>query len=262
MSYPVTIPYLSIVIVSLNRYKYINFALESLRRNTYYPFEVLVYGNKASKRFSEIIHEWMDDGIVTHYKKAKREQNRHIAIPASEMFELASGQYFVFLDDDIYAGPLWDYYLVKESPPLKYQYIAPSLIEPSSDDCALIRDFGDSPENFREEEFRKQFPQIFKELKTPRMPCGNFLMPRDTWKALGGFGHIRGCGQDVFIKAKLIKASRDEGTILKMCTVKRSVLYHFRSNSGNVLPEFSKLFFDTFKMTPSEFIEKEFPIGK
>lgn len=80
-------------------------SMESLLR-TKYPFELIVIDNGYSMKDSEYLLELADKGLIHTYIRNSR--NMHFGYARNQALELAQGDYFVVVDNDLdYKDPFW-----------------------------------------------------------------------------------------------------------------------------------------------------------
>jgi glycosyltransferase involved in cell wall biosynthesis/GT2 family glycosyltransferase len=102
------LPAVSVVICTYNRVDSLRLALESLRQQTYRPFEIVVVCGPCTDRTEEMLGSFGDDLKVLHNEQPNLSVSRNFGIAA------AGGDIVAFLDDDAVADPTWLEDLVPE----------------------------------------------------------------------------------------------------------------------------------------------------
>ena len=263
---------ISIAIVSLDNVDFLRLLLKGIRRNTTTPYEVLIYGNAAghppgrrhinppglSIEFVELIAQNRD--IISVFIPS--DTNDGISTPLNTLFAHAKGEYFVFLDDDMYVAPGWDTaVLQKVNPNILHQYLAFSQFIAAAPDSQYFNtyDFGGNPVQFREEDFNREWEDRRNNIKDHTMLAGCFCVKRKLWESVGGFWTtmpIYGC--DIEFKIHIYKDARAENLPFEFRTVADSCVYHFNNGSHKKADYSGKshpnpnLITNKHKMSPSE----------
>jgi glycosyltransferase involved in cell wall biosynthesis len=86
----------SLIMPTLNRYDDIDLLMQSLQRQTYKNFELIVIDQNDNNKVEEIVNKYKDDVVLKYIKSDKigLSYNRNIGI------EMAKGQIIAFPDDD------------------------------------------------------------------------------------------------------------------------------------------------------------------
>lgn len=250
-------PLISIVCVSLNNWEYIDLFLRGLEKNTVNSFEVLIHGNCARSRFSNIVH---NNKYVVKYTKSVN--NLHIAEPANKLFKFAKGKYFVVLDDDMYVAPGWDEALLKKvNPSILYQYLTPTIItyDKSSRPNFNKVNFGTTYDAFREDEFNLKWKETRTILEDSPYVIENFLITRELWADIEGYSvyYERSAGPSLDLIAMIYFKALNKHYSMEFRQVADSCVYHFENacrihgSKGNVLGP--KIFEAFWYVSPGEF---------
>ena len=97
----------SIVIPTWNNLSYIQLCVESIRKNSAHPHQVILHINDGS------------DGTLA-WAKAEQidythtDDNAGICVAVNQAAALATQNYIVYMNDDMYVLPNWDSELIKE----------------------------------------------------------------------------------------------------------------------------------------------------
>lgn len=103
---------------------------------------------------------------------------------------LASTDYIVYLNDDMYCCPLWDIHLVNSLNKIKDQpfMLSGTMIEPkyTGNPCVVIANYGTSPADFGEASLLKEVKNLGRKnwLGSTWPPI---LMRKKDWHLIGGF---------------------------------------------------------------------------
>lgn len=257
---------ISIAIVTLNNPEYLDLALKSIDQNTKGPYEVLVHANAVTSKDLEIITKWQLKQVVAIFTESN--DNLYCAEPLNNLFNFyAQGDYFIFLDDDIYVAPGWDEELTNSiDSNIKYFWLSPTLYYPK---CAHqpsrynVKSFGLHPNSFLEKEFNSTWVQnrnITKDNKGWISGAG--LISRETWKKIGGYDEKFKIGEDVDIKAKIWQKAVSENKLYDFRSIADSVVYHFGHSGSVKRPQIMdpfKMFKEKWQMSIGEFYKKALP---
>ena len=263
-------PKISIVVVSLDNPEYFNLLMLGLAQNTKSPFEVLLHVNVPYRvtEWEEVIARWTQYGTLTYVTRSER--NLGPFCPANDLFKQAKGEYFVFMDDDMYPAPGWDIAILKKvNPNIKCQYLSPILFQPidaadtDADKAYNTKSFGKDIESFDPEVFKAQWKDVRNIVEDTQGICGDFFMKASLWYELGGYDPLfYGKGGDLDLKAKVWHLGMVKyGGVFEFYAVADSCLYHFahiRNNKVGFEPgaPFMDIYVEKWGMTPGEFWQK------
>jgi hypothetical protein len=138
--------------------------------------------------------------------------------------------YIVYLNDDMYLCPDWDYHLyneiIKQENP--YFFFSSTVIEANaSSNCVIEKDYGNSFENFNECELINEFSNYhFKDWSGATWPPN--IVPTFLWDLVGGYSieFSPGMYSDPDFSMKLFKAG-----VRNFKGIALSRAYHFGSKS-------------------------------
>jgi ADP-heptose:LPS heptosyltransferase/GT2 family glycosyltransferase len=101
--------HVSIVILTAKRPDKLFACLESLEKQIFKTFEVIIVDNAPSEKTEEIAEEFdLKTEIVQNYEVSSYAESRNLGVRAS------SGEFIAFIDDDCVADPAWLENLVKD----------------------------------------------------------------------------------------------------------------------------------------------------
>ncbi|HOB96164.1 MAG TPA: glycosyltransferase [Aquabacterium sp.] len=173
----------SIIIPTWNNLPYLQLAVDSIRRHSAQPQEVLVHVNDGS------------DGTLD-WVRAQGLQHTHspanvgICLAFNEVASRASARYFVYLNDDMVVSPGWDERLLRriQALPTELFMVSGTMVEPlaSGNACVVVRDFGDTVDAFREADLLRALPGLVRE-DWAGATWPPTVVHRDRWFRVGGY---------------------------------------------------------------------------
>ena len=247
----------SILIPSWNNLAYLRNCITGIRKNSSYEHEIIVHVNDGA------------DGTLNWIKSAKIEHsfskdNIGICRGINAAAKLATGTYFVYMNDDMYVCPSWDFYLKEEieSHLDNHFFLSSTMIEPreSGNPCVIAPcDFGTSVEEFQETKLLREF-QNFQKKDWSGASWPPNLVHRNLWNEIGGFSEEFSPGyySDPDFAMKLWKAG-----VRYFKGVGRSKVYHFQSKSLGRMKKNAgrKQFYKKWKISPAYFYKNYLKMG-
>jgi glycosyltransferase involved in cell wall biosynthesis len=216
----------SIVMPSWNNLAYLKCCIDSIRKNSKYPHEIIVHVNEGR----DGTLEWVRAQGLSHSYSA---ENAGVCFGFNAPASMANCDYIVLSDDDYYYTPGWDQHLFEEIEKVDDPYfcITGTMIEHTSTkyNSSIIapHDFGKTIDAFREQDLLREFAQIpFHD-----WTGGNWypmVLHRKIWKLIGGLSteFSPGMASDPDMMMKLWQAG-----VRYYKGVSRSRVYHFGSKS-------------------------------
>ena len=173
----------SIIIPTWNNLDFLKNIVKSIRQNSKYKHQIIIHINEGV----DGTLDWVKSQSDIDYTYS--EQNIGICYPLNIARQLLKTNYLVYMNDDMYVANNWDLYFdeeIKKIPDNKF-FLSGTLIEAkSSNVCAIVKDFGDSLSNFREEDFNKDCHNIeFSDWNGATWPIN--IVHKDTWDLVGGY---------------------------------------------------------------------------
>ena len=169
----------SIVIPTFNNLQYLKNCLSSIKKHSIKNHEIILHVNDGSDGTLEFVNE-------NNYKFTTTKENIGLCSSINKAATLAKTNYILYAHDDMYFCPNWDEYLIKEINKIGHQnfYLSGTMIEPNSGH--IVYNFGETIEDFREEELLKKFKDInfYDHQGTHFAP---HLVSRSMWEKVGGF---------------------------------------------------------------------------
>ncbi len=173
----------SILIPSWNNLPYLKKCIESIQKNSAYPHQIIVHVNEGK----DDTIQWLEQQGNIDYTYSKSNMGVCFALNACRI--LAYTDYILYMNDDMYACPMWDKYLYDEVKQIGHTYFALSATsierEPQSI-CSIKKDYGGSLEEFDEDLLLKEYQLL---------PFGDWLgatfppnmVHKNLWDIVGGF---------------------------------------------------------------------------
>ena len=191
---------ISIIIPTYNNLDYLKLCLKSLKNNSRYSHEIIFHINEGSDGTTDFIRK-------SGYKFTHSDINIGLCSSINKAAKLASFDYILYSHDDMYFCPEWDDILIKEIKSINHEnfYLSGTMIEANSGH--IVYNFGDSINNFREDELLAKYKDInfFDHQGTHFAP---HLVSKKMWNKVGGFSEEfnPGIGSDPDFNMKLWKA--------------------------------------------------------
>jgi glycosyltransferase involved in cell wall biosynthesis len=218
-------PIFSIFIPSWNNLLYLKLCIDSLRRHSHLPNQIIVHINEGKDGTTD----WVKSQADLSYTFS--EENIGVCYALNECRTLATGVYFLYLNDDMYVCPGWDQYLFNEIKTIGHDafFLSATTIEPveTGNDCVIIQNFGTDPDSFQEENLLKHFQDPEKkDWQGSTWPPN--VVHKKTWDMVGGYSieYSPGLYSDPDFSMKLWRAG-----LRLFKGVSASRVYHFGGKS-------------------------------
>lgn len=215
----------SILIPSWNNLSFLKLCIESIEKNSAYKHEILIHVNDGSDGTLEWVRQ-------KGYKHTHSEENIGVCYALNGLRPLATTDYIMFMNDDMYVCPGWDTALVEEIQRIGHKmfFLSSTLIQPRPFFCKSViapANYGETVENFDEERLLREYATL---------PHGDWLgatwppnvVHKDLWDLVGGYSieFSPGMYSDPDFSAKLWMAG-----VRLFKGVDRSRVYHFEARS-------------------------------
>lgn len=214
----------SIVIPTWNNLSYVRLCVESIRKNSHHPFEIILHINDGSDGTSE----WAKHEGLPHTHTAT---NAGICVAVNSAASLAKGDHIVYMNDDMYCCPGWDAALLDEikSLPDDNFMISSTMIEPvdTGNKAVIVADFGKSTESFKEKALLESLTSLQKsDWSGSTWPP--VVISKRMWHIIGGFSieFSPGMASDDDLSMKMWAAG-----CRYFKGVGNSLVYHFQTKS-------------------------------
>jgi len=214
----------SIIIPTWNNLAFVKLCVESIRKNSAYPHQVILHVNDGS----DGTLQWANQEGIDHTHSA---DNAGICIAVNEAGCLAKMDYVMYMNDDMYVCPGWDSHLADEIKKLDTDnfMFSSTMIEPTdhNNPCVIVGNYGKSIETFNEAQLLKECNTLSKADWTGAT-WPPTLVHRKYWAITGGYSIELSPG-----------VSSDDDFAMKMwyagCRIFKGVgksrVYHFQSKS-------------------------------
>jgi len=176
----------SIVIPSWNNLRYLRLCVDSLRRHSARPHQILVHVNDGS----DGTRDWVAQEGLEH---TATETNVGICVAVNLAAARARADYVLYVNDDMVAAPGWDVALeralgcVGEFAPFTFM-LSGTMVEPvaTGNRCVVVADYGRDPDQFDLGRFAREAPGHMRAdwLGATWPPA---LVRRDVWHRVGGY---------------------------------------------------------------------------
>ena len=215
----------SILIPSWNNLAFLKLCIASIEKNSAYKHEILIHVNDGSDGTLEWVRQ-------KGYKHTHSEENIGVCYALNGLRPLATTDYIMFMNDDMYVCPGWDTALVEEIKRIGHKmfFLSSTLIQPRPFFCKSViapANYGETVENFDEERLLREYATL---------PHGDWLgatwppnvVHKDLWDLVGGYSieFSPGMYSDPDFSAKLWMAG-----VRLFKGVDRSRVYHFEARS-------------------------------
>lgn len=250
----------SIIIPTWKNLKYLNLAYESIRKNSAVKHEIIIFFNEITE---ECI-KWASEKPDIKYLGA--EKNLGVCKAINSAAAIATCNYILFLNDDMYALPCWDMGFYPFLNSSEIIWLSGTAIERGkAADCYIGgQDYGSSPDNFEEERLLKEYKKFIRPYNvistwTP------ILISKYDWNLIGGFDerYFPGYGSDPDLAMKMFNHG-----CRKFIGVGTSLFYHFsrttiqRFDHTDAEEKAKKFFKEKWKISWRKFIKKMIYRGK
>ena len=210
----------SLIIPTYNNLKYLKSCLESIKKNSKFNHEVIVYVNSSLDGTLEFVKS---NSVKYLYNKT----NVGLCKAVNEGVKISKFDYIIYAHDDMYFCPGWDIEFYNEIKKINVKdfFLSGTMIQPFKSFIHL--DCGKQIENFDETKLLKEYKKIhFNDFQGSTWAPS--LIPKNTWNKVGGFSeeYGPGLGSDPDFNMKLWKIGVRLFKGLGNCRV-----YHFSSVS-------------------------------
>jgi GT2 family glycosyltransferase len=238
----------SIIIPSWNNLPYLKLCIESIQKNSRHSHEIIVHVNDGS----DGTLEWLRNEGILH---THTPDNAGICVGVNLAAGLASRDYIVYLNDDMYCCPDWDGVLLDATQKLDTDLfmLSGTLIEPkaSRNPCVIVQNHGDSTTTFDEAGLLSHYKdQAFQDWSGSSWPPT--VVHRRWWHIVGGYSieFSPGMSSDNDLAMKLWHAG-----CRHFIGIADARVYHFQCKSTGriVRNDGGKTFMQKWGMTQSFF---------
>ena len=211
----------SILIPTWNNLEMLQLCINSILKNSRFSHQIILHINEGT----DGTQKWAEKNRISHTYSAV---NVGVCVALNDAASLASANYIVYLNDDMYVCPDWDYYLwqeIERQSDCKF-FLSSTCIEPRDVRKKIAIApyyFGTTAKNFQEEQLLQQFAGLhFKDWSGASWPPN--LLHRSLWEEVGGYSieFFPGFYSDPDFSMKLWQAG-----VRRFIGVSKSRAYHF-----------------------------------
>ena len=210
----------SIIIPTFNNLDYLKLCLESLKKNSNFNHEIIVFVNEGIDGTLEYVKN-------NNIKYLHNKKNVGLCKAMNDGVRISSKKYIVYAHDDMYFCPNWDteFYNEISKTSEKNFFLSGTMIQPFKSFIHL--DCGKTIGEFNEKKLLNEHKAIFfKDFQGSTWAPS--LIPRETWDKVGGFSeeYGPGLGSDPDFNMKLWNIG-----VRLFKGLSKSRVYHFSSVS-------------------------------
>lgn len=214
----------SIVIPSWNNLSFLQNCIESIRKNSSYPHQIIVHVNQGK----DGSYEWVKAQPDIEFTYSP--ENIGVCYALNAARTLIKTPYLLYLNDDMYLCPGWDKALLEEIKTIGHDlfFLSSTVIEPVASSNAVIeKDYGHDIASFQEEKLLKEFNEWAQPDWSGATWPPNIVSVR-LWDYVGGYSveFSPGMYSDPDFSMKLWNAG-----VRYFKGVSKSRAYHFGSKS-------------------------------
>ncbi len=215
----------SIIIPTWNNLPFLKICIESIIKNSTFRHQIIIHVNEGI----DGTLEWVKNGRFDYTHSI---DNLGVCWAVNACRALVKTDYIVYMNDDMYMLPGWDFELINEIEHFnnKFFFLSATIIEPKvwpHPGILAPYDYGTDPENFREEDLLREFRSIKgKDWSGATWPPN--IVHKDIWDLIGGYSieYFPGLYSDPDFSMKLYEAG-----VKHFKGVDKSRIYHFGNKS-------------------------------
>ena len=214
----------SILIPTWNNLPYLKLCIDSIRKHSTLQHQLIVHINEGN----DGTREWVASQSDIDYTAS--DTNIGVCYALNAAAQLASTNYILYLNDDMYTCPQWDKYLLEEINAVGHDdfFISGTAIEPVAESiCSIEKNYGADIESFNEALLLNEFAALpFSDWLGATWPPN--VLHKKNWDLVGGYSteFTPGMYSDPDFSMKLWQAG-----IRFFKGASKSRVYHFGSRS-------------------------------
>jgi len=214
----------SVIIPTWNNLPYVKLCVESIKKNSVLPFQVILHINDGS----DGTLQWAKEQNILF---TNTPDNAGICIAVNMAAALADQPYIVYMNDDMYCCPGWDKYIAEEINGLPNDnfMLSATMIEPvdTGNGAVITADFGRTTETFNEARLLGSL-QEFKKNDWSGSSWPPVVISKRYWHIVGGFSieFSPGMASDDDLSMKMWAAG-----CRYFKGIGKSLVYHFQTKS-------------------------------
>lgn len=233
----------------------------SILKNSRFKHQIILHINEGN----DGTREWAEENGISYSHTLS---NVGVSLAVNSAAALAATDYIVYMNDDMYACPDWDYYLreaIEQQPDNKF-FLSSTSIEPRDVHKKVAiapHNFGQTLDSFREDDLLQQYARLpMEEWSGASWPPN--VVHRSMWEQVGGYSleFFPGFYSDPDFSMKLWQAG-----VRRFKGVAKSRVYHFLEvSTGKVknacINKGRKLFLKKWGITSRVFYKHYLQMGK
>ncbi|WP_293871987.1 glycosyltransferase family A protein [Flavobacterium sp.] len=247
----------SILIPTWNNIDLLKICVESIEKNSYFKHQIIIHVNEGT----DGSFEWVK---ARNYCHTQSDANVGICYSLNALAKLATTDYILYINDDMYVCPNWDKYLMDA---IQQQgddnfYFSGTMIEHSGkgNKCVISPfNFGTSDDNFKEKELL-EFLKTTNKKDWFGASWPPSIVHKKLWDKVGGYDveYSPGFGSDPDFSMKLWNAG-----VRNFRGIGKSMVYHFQSKSTVKVKKnnYRKTFASKWGVTSSYFYKTMLRLG-
>jgi len=173
----------SILIPTWKNLPYLKLCIESIRKNSTFSHQILVHINETDAD----TEKFLDLEQIDYTTSA---QNIGICKALNGIAAKATADYIMYMNDDMYCLPQWDFFLAEEIIACSNEQFmfSSTMIEPrnTGNRAVIVADFGQTIDHFQEEKLRQQY-QTFAHCNWSGSSWPPNIVHRSMWQKLKGY---------------------------------------------------------------------------
>lgn len=175
-------PLFSILIPSWNNLDFLKLCVESIRKHSAFPHQIIVHINDGSDGTLEWVR---NEGLDYTWS----EKNIGVCLAMNMMRSKVKTDYILFINDDMYVLPGWDtalYDEIKRLPDNRFFLSATTIQEHPVAGPVILANYGHTVKEFRREALLKEYADYeFDDWTGSTLPPN--IVHRDIWDLVGGY---------------------------------------------------------------------------
>ena len=153
-----TEPLFSILIPSWNNLPFLKLCIESIRKNSTFPHEILIHVNEGSDGTLDWVRE-------QRFKHTHSPQNIGVCYALNGLRPLVTTDYVLFMNDDMYVCPGWDEALLREIRAIGHKmfFLSSTLLQPRKFFCKSVispANYGETVDTFDEARLLREYATL------------------------------------------------------------------------------------------------------
>ena len=247
-----------VLIPSWNNMEYLKVCVDSIVKNSHYKIQIIVIINEGN----DGTMEWLEEKGEIDYIHSKT--NIGICYALNIARSLIKSEYVVYVNDDMYLLPNWDFEFYKEIEQIgtKNFMMSGTMIEPidTNNPSVIVKNYGQNIQDFNEELLLKEYSGLAIADWNGSMWPPN-VVHIDLWDLVGGMSieYSPGMYSDPDLARKLfevgVRVFKGNGN---------SLVYHFGAKSTKRVKKNKgrKTFLLKWGITPNTFTQEYLKLGK